>query len=111
MERDGTMTDMQVIQQCAAILQRHYGDKFRGLVLYGSLARHEETPESDIDLLVLLDPPFDFFGELYRIIGLLYPLQLESDRLISALPARLDEFERGAVQLYRNAKEEGVLVA
>ncbi len=105
------MTDGEIIKQCAEILAAHYGLKFRGLVLYGSLARHEETPESDIDLLVLLEPPFDLFAELHLIVGLLYPLQLESERLISAMPARVDEFERGTIQLYRNAKEEGVLVA
>jgi hypothetical protein len=35
---------------------------------------------------------------------------LESDRLISAKPASLDEFERGIIQLYRSAKREGVAV-
>jgi hypothetical protein len=41
---------------------------------------------------------------------LLYPIQLGSDRLISAKPALQDEFERGSLQLYRNAKREGTLV-
>ncbi|MBN1868719.1 hypothetical protein JW916_15670, partial [Candidatus Sumerlaeota bacterium] len=40
----------------------------------------------------------------------LYPVQLESDRLISAKPAPVDEFEQGRTQLYRNAKREGVRV-
>ncbi len=105
------MTDMQVIKQCAEILQQHYGPQFRGLVLFGSLARHEETPESDIDLLVLLDPPFDLIPELYRIVGLLYPLQLESDRLISAKPVPIDEFEQGSIRFYRHVKKEGIRVA
>ncbi len=40
----------------------------------------------------------------------LYPVQLESDQLISAKPAPLDDFEHGVIELYRNAKREGVLV-
>jgi predicted nucleotidyltransferase len=65
---------------------------------------------SDIDLLVLLSKPFDYFRELRRIIDLLYPLQLDTDQLISAKPAALDEFENGSIQLYRNAKREGILL-
>jgi len=33
-----------------------------------------------------------------------------SDRLISAKPTPLEEFEDGRIQLYRNAKKEGLLV-
>jgi hypothetical protein len=35
---------------------------------------------------------------------------MESERLISAKPALVDEFEEGELQLYRNAKREGVSV-
>jgi predicted nucleotidyltransferase len=74
------------------------------------VARNQATPASDIDLLVLLGQPFDYFGELRRIVELLYPIQMESDQLISAKPAPLDEFEQGSIQFYRNAKREGVSV-
>jgi predicted nucleotidyltransferase len=84
--------------------------QFKGLVLYGSVARGQASPMSDIDLLVLLNKPFNYFQELRRIIDLLYPIQLDTDQLISAKPAPLDEFESGSVQLYRNAKREGVLL-
>jgi predicted nucleotidyltransferase len=30
------------------------------LTIYGSVARTEETPESDLDLLLLIDGPVDF---------------------------------------------------
>lgn len=58
----------------------------------------------------LLSQPFDYFLELHQIIELLYPIQLESDQLISAKPAPHADFEHGVIQLYRNAKREGVLV-
>ena len=56
------------------------------------------------------NPPFDYFQELRTIVELLYPLQLESEQLISAKPAALEDFEHGVIQLYRNAKREGVVV-
>jgi len=98
------------LQKCRIALQRQYGSRFGGLVLYGSVARDQASAESDIDLLVLLSKPFDYFQELRQIIDLLYPIQLECDRLISAKPAPTDEFEAGSIQLYRNAKREGIVV-
>jgi len=100
----------QIIEQCRQVLSAFYGDRLASLVLYGSQARVGGDPESDIDLLVLLEQPFDYFVELRRITDLLYPLQLESPRLISAKPADIAEYEAGAIQLYRNARAEGVAV-
>ena len=100
----------EIAQRCKNILESHYGPRFRGLVLYGSTARDQASVESDIDLLVLLNKPFNYFDELRQIVDLLYPVQLESEQLISAKPAAADEFEQGGIQLYRNAKREGLLV-
>ena len=104
------MTVTEIVQKCRTALESHYGSQFKGLVLYGSMARDQALLASDIDLLILLTKPFDYFQELRRIIDLLYPIQLETDQLISAKPAPLDEFEDGSIQLYRNAKREGVLL-
>ena len=97
-----------IFEKCKKILQDYYGSQFQGLFLYGSVARNQITPMSDIDMLVLLRGHFDYFKELQRITGLLYPIQLESEQLISVKPAPEDEFEIGSIQLYRNAKREGV---
>ena len=99
-----------IVQQCNTSLKSYYGARFKGLVVYGSVARNQATPASDIDLLVLLSQPFNYFDEVRRIIELLYPVQLESDQLISAKPVPLEDYERGRIQLYRNAKREGILV-
>ncbi len=97
----------KTVQKCKDILASHYGPQFKGLVLYGSVVREQASVGSDIDLLVLLSKPFDHFDELRRIIDLLYPVQLESEQLLSAKPAAESEFEVGSLQLYRNAKREG----
>jgi predicted nucleotidyltransferase len=104
------LTANETVQKCNQALGRHYGSAFQGLVVYGSTARKQDTPASDIDLLVLLNKPFDYFQELRTIIDVLYPIQLESDRLISAKPALAEDFERGTIALYRNARREGVIV-
>ena len=91
-----------IARRCKRLLEHHYGTQFRGLVLYGSVARKQAVPDSDIDLFVLLAKPFDFSRELHQIVDVLYPVQLESDRLISALPAAYQmSLSEGRVTLIR----------
>ena len=100
----------EIIRKCKALLGHHYGSQFKGLVLYGSVARNQAEDASDIDLLVLLNSSFNYFRELRQLVEVLYPLQLESEWLISAKPVATDDFEQGRLQLYRTAKREGVMV-
>jgi predicted nucleotidyltransferase len=99
-----------VVKKCKETLAQAYGSRLKGVILYGSMARKQLTPSSDVDLLVLLAPPFDYFVELRRIVDILYPIQLESERLISAKPVSVSDFESGSISLYRNAKREGLAV-
>ncbi|MEK7794334.1 MAG: nucleotidyltransferase domain-containing protein [Candidatus Hydrogenedentota bacterium] len=98
----------RTVDECKARLAAHYGVKLRGVVLYGSTARGEDTAESDIDLLVLLEEPFDFFRELDAIIDVLLDVQIQAKRYISARPAEESRYRNGTIQLYRNAMEEGL---
>jgi predicted nucleotidyltransferase len=104
------MTLNGILRQSRIALEGYYGWRFKRLILYGSIARDQASAASDLDLLVLLDPPVDYFEELRQIIELLYPIQLESERLISAKPVPVDEYEKGRIQLYRNAHREGLVV-
>jgi len=99
-----------IIQKGKEILEKHYGDRFAGLILYGSQARGQTEAGSDIDLLVLLQEPFDYFQEIWNLAELLYPLQLESDRLISVKPAAIQDFQAGILKSYRHARREGIQV-
>jgi predicted nucleotidyltransferase len=99
-----------IVRKCKDVLANNYGARLKGVILYGSAARGEAAPASDIDLLVLLSPPLDYFAELRRIVDLLYPIQLESEQLISAKPALASDYEMGSISLYRNARREGIAV-
>jgi predicted nucleotidyltransferase len=87
-----------------------YGDRLKGVMLYGSEARGEATEDSDIDILVLLDGPLDWWDETTAIIHSIYPIQLEIDRIISVRPVDAAVYEEGEFPLYRNVKEEGILL-
>lgn len=103
-------TTQVVLRECKSRIAEHYGNQFRGLVLYGSYARGEETPGSDLDLLVLLDGPIRVYEEISVLTDNLYPIGLDSEILISAMPADFKQYERGADVLYREAQHEGVSV-
>ncbi|MEA3365229.1 MAG: nucleotidyltransferase domain-containing protein [Candidatus Hydrogenedentes bacterium] len=98
----------ELLRVCKQKLSAHYEEQLQGVVLYGSAARGEASAESDVDLLVLLEKPVDYFEELEILIDLLFEPQLEFGVHISARPADTADFEAGIIQLYRNARQEGV---
>ena len=91
-------------------LQAVYGDRLKGLVLYGSEATGRSEPDSDIDILVLLDGPISLWQDIGRCVDATYPLALEIGRPIHAQPVDVEEYEKGDFALYRNAKAEGILL-
>ena len=93
-----------------ALLAEAFGSRLQGVVLYGSEARGTADPESDADFLVLLRGPVALGKDLKTIIDALYPLQLELERPIHALPVEATAYAEGEFSLYRNAHKEGVLV-
>lgn len=101
---------LKTVEQCKEKLKAYYGERLAAVILFGSAARGEMREESDIDLLVLFSQSFDYFEELDHIIEVLYPLQFEASHWISAKPAAEADFEVGTIQLYRNAKEEGIVL-
>jgi predicted nucleotidyltransferase len=88
-----------------------YGARFRGLVLYGSMARGDAGEDSDIDLLCLLEGPVNPIKEISPIVDAVSDLQQEYfDRVISIKAVDVAQYERGAFPLVIEAQKEGVLV-
>lgn len=49
-----------LLSRVKTLLLTVYGARLRGVLLYGSLARGEAVPSSDVDVLVLLSGPISF---------------------------------------------------
>ena len=84
------------------------GERFKGVVLYGSEARGEADADSDIDLLVLLDGPPEDPRDSWACIHALYPLILKWGRPIHVEPVDAAAYEAGEYPLYRTAAREGI---
>jgi predicted nucleotidyltransferase len=89
-------------------LQDAFGDRLKGVVIYGSEARGEATEDSDIDVMVLLDGPADLWEDIRQGIDATYDLTLALGISIHPDPVDAAEYEKGAFALYRNAKKEGI---
>ena len=104
------MTRDKLLKEIKTRLQAVYGDRLKGVVLYGSEARGDAEGDSDVDVLVLLDSTVQLGKDTRTIIDALYPLVLSTGRPIHAQPVEADVYEAGEFSLYRNAKQEGVRV-
>jgi predicted nucleotidyltransferase len=98
----------ELLRRVKAVLREAYGDRLRGVILYGSEVRGTAEPDSDIDLLVLLAGPIDSMRDSLTSIHALYPLVLEFERPIHTVEVNADEYQTGDWPLYREVRREGV---
>lgn len=99
-----------LIERMKGVLQPVFRERLKGVVLFGSEARGEAAPDSDIDLLILLQGPIDFGADLRASIHALYPLVLELERPIDSLPVDAAAYEADACSLFAHTKIEGIRV-
>src|SRR5712692_3214692 len=89
-------------------LGRIYGDRLIELVLYGSQARGDAEPGSDIDVLVVLKGPVAWGQEISRTSNFVAELCLKHSVVISRLFMDENEFLHEQGPLLRNIRREGV---
>src|SRR6266542_2946334 len=77
---------VEVATAVAGDLRALYGGRLCRVLLFGSWARGDAHPESDIDLLVVLDRVESPWEELRRMDEILWRHSYRNDTVISAVP-------------------------
>jgi type I restriction enzyme S subunit len=106
------MRDIEpILRELKARLQELYGERLKGLYLFGSYARGDAREDSDIDVLMVLDDyeyTSDPISETSRIGS---ELSLKYDCLLSMIPMREADWQEREDSFLTNVRGEGVLVA
>jgi len=104
-----TRKEKTALEELKRVLQERYG--VRSVMVYGSKARGDDSPDSDIDVMIVLD---DHTPEAEAAIDeLVYDINLAHDCLISVVIFGSQELEEGPLgesPLYKRVLAEGIPV-
>jgi predicted nucleotidyltransferase len=99
-----------VLQQLRAGLEAQYGDRLDRVLLYGSQARGDAGPESDVDVLVVLAGEVDPVAEIAQTEYLVAALSLEHDLVLSCVFLSLEEYYDEADLFLRYVRHDAIPV-
>ena len=85
-----------------------YRERLVRLMLFGSQARGDAEPGSDIDVLVVLKGSVSPCEEIARTINDVADISLEYNEVVSCVFVSEEQFERERSPLLLNVRREGV---
>ena len=103
-----TAKEREILDQVAAVLHAHYGERLSRVVLFGSRARRDHHEDSDYDILVVLRGAFDGRTEREVLTNLMLPIDLDHDAVIYCCAMADEHFAKEDSILLRNIRAEGV---
>ena len=85
-----------------------YGDKLKAVYLYGSYARGDAQPDSDLDVMIVLQNYRGYGEEIDRTGKLTSSLSLEYGISISRVMTKETQWKISDTPLLRNIRMDGV---
>jgi len=104
-----TLTSINpILSELKQELQKMYGERLAYITLYGSQARNEATPDSDIDILVALHGNIEPCAEISNTGEIVSKISLHYDTVLSCLFISEKEYLNHISPLLLNIRREGV---
>jgi predicted nucleotidyltransferase len=107
--RDGNSTGLELLRALSQGLAELYGARLQGVYLFGSYARGEAGPESDVDVLVVLDRIDGYGEEVARSGEIIAELSLEHEVSIAPVFVTADAWREADTVFLANVREEAVV--
>ena len=98
------------MEELKAGLVHIYGDRLKAVYLYGSYARGDYRPGSDVDVMILLSDYKDYWKEWRRSSDYVSDVSLEHDVTVSCILAKEGQWEQSNKPVLHNIRMEGLLV-
>ena len=98
----------RALQQLRMELESIYGPRLTGVILFGSQARGDAAPASDIDVLVVLDGDVEPGKEIARTGSVVAALSLKFNLVISCIFISAERYSNEQTPLLLNIRNEGV---
>jgi predicted nucleotidyltransferase len=89
---------------------RILGDTLEQMLLFGSRARGDARPDSDVDILVILKQEFDYSEMLQNTIDVVAQMSLDNDLVISRIFMTKEKFEQDYTPFLLNIRREAVAI-
>jgi predicted nucleotidyltransferase len=100
----------KVIKILKKELTRVYGEQLDRIILYGSQARGDARPDSDIDILLVIKGDFNYIELLKRSDDFAASLSLENDVVISRAFVSEKDYRERQTPFLMNVRREGIAV-
>ena len=106
-----TTTDLlPILGQLKTYFIENYQNNLETMILFGSQARGDASPDSDIDILVILKNQFNSYQENKKNSYFISELCLKNDIVITCFLMNLEAWKSTNNSFTRNIKKEGVIL-
>ena len=101
-------TARQTLSELKDGLAPFYGERLKGVYIFGSYARGVARPDSDLDVLIVLDSVSSYSGEVDRTSELVARVSLDSGISVSRVFVSEAAWRSQVSPFLENVREEAI---